>query len=342
MDLQTVSCPREGCTDKHQLGKGNIRVHDRKRKRCRCTTCKKTFSYRRGTIFYRLRHDEQMVLWVVALVAGGCPVQAIVDAFGLDERTVGEWARRAGVHAEAFHREQMQPLDLGQVQVDEVKLKLQGFYLWVAMAIAVPSRLWLGAFCQAERNRHMAQQIMTCVYNWCQQQAALLITFDGWSAYPKAVFKLFREPRYTGRGGRPRQIPWPHLVVAQFVKTSTTGFLRQRLSGSARALRHLLTRTQGVGSVINTSYIERLNATFRAHLAPMARRTRCLLRSSQTVKPRLYLVGCLYNFCWPHCSLSARASRSTTPAMAAGLTDHIWSLHDLFWYRLKPYKASTV
>ncbi len=95
---------------------------------------------------------------------------------------------------------------------------------------------------------------------------------------------------------------------------------RWLLSGSATMVRYLLNVTQGVGSTINTAYIERLNATFRTHLAILARRTRCPARQLETVGQRVFLVGCLYNFCWPHTSLEGR-----TPAWAAGLTDHRWS-----------------
>lgn len=92
-----------------------------------------------------------------------------------------------------------------------------------------------------------------------------------------------------------------------------------------------------MGTTINTAYIERLNATFRAHLACFARRTRCPARQLQTVGGRIFLVGCLYNFCCLHASLDHQ-----TPAMAAHLTDHRWSLEEFLWARLLPHLASTV
>src|SRR5688500_4867432 len=106
---------------------------------------------------------------------------------------------------------------------------------------------------------------------------------------------------------------------------------RWLLSGSASMVHYLLTLTQGIATTINTAYIERLNATFRAHLAPFARRTRCPARQLQAVAERVFLVGCLYNFCWPHSSLNQK-----TPAWAAGLTDHRWSLDEFLWARLLP------
>src|SRR5579859_3201742 len=103
MNLQAVFCPYEGCPDKWEVGKGNVVWFQRKRQRCKCQTCGRTFSYRRGTMFYRLQTDEQVVGQVVTLLAYGCPQQAIVAAFGVDERTVTAWQARAGEHAQQVH-----------------------------------------------------------------------------------------------------------------------------------------------------------------------------------------------------------------------------------------------
>jgi len=339
MNLQSVFCMNEACRDKWVVGKGNIVSHGQKRKRCKCKSCQKTFSYRRGTIFYGLRHSEELVTWVVGLVASGCPVAAIVSVFELDERTVTDWLRRAGVYAEAFHHQQIQPLDLQQVQVDELRLKIQAGIVWVAMALAVGSRLWLGAVCSPTRDKRLARQIMTCVYNWAKK-LPLLVTFDGWSVYPKACQKVFREPLLNGHKGGPRLLPWSCLTLLQLVKRGKgkrLSLTRWVLSGSCTMTRYLLNVTQGVGTTINTAYIERLNATFRAHLACLARRTRCPARQLETVHGKIFLVGCLYNFCCLHRSLNG-----LTPAMAAGLTDHRWSLEEFLWSHLLPHCSSTV
>jgi transposase-like protein/IS1 family transposase len=339
MNLQTVFCMNEACPDKYVMGKGNIVSHGKTRQRCRCKSCEQTFSYRRGTIFYGLRHSEELVTWVVGLVASGCPVAAIVSVFEVDERTVADWLRRAGGYAEAFHHQHMQPLDLEQVQVDEVRLKMQQQIVWIAMALAVGSRLWLGAVCSPSRNKRLARQIITCVYNWAMK-VPLVITFDGWSAYPKACRRVFREALLTGQRGAPKQVLWSCLTLLQLVKSPKgQPFALQRwlLQGSASMAHYLLNITQGVGTTLNTAYIERLNATFRAHLACMARRTRCPARQLETVNGRVFLVGCLYNFCWLHGSLNRR-----TPAMAAGLTDHRWSLEEFLWSHLLPHWSSTV
>jgi hypothetical protein len=85
------------------------------------------------------------VTLVITLLAHGCPLQAIVVAFGFDERTVASWLRRAGVHGQAVQASLVeQPRDLGQVQADEIRVKKQGGMVWMALAIMVKTRLWLG------------------------------------------------------------------------------------------------------------------------------------------------------------------------------------------------------
>lgn len=77
----------------------------------------------------------------ITLIAYGCPVQAIVMAFGLDERTVMDWQNRAGKHAPQVHEHLVeQPRDLGHVQADELRVKGQGQVLWLAMALMVGTR----------------------------------------------------------------------------------------------------------------------------------------------------------------------------------------------------------
>lgn len=336
MNLQEIFCRNEACWDRYKKGKGNIVWHGRKRPRCKCTSCGHTFSYREGTMFYGLRTPEETVIQVVTLVAYGCPQSAIVKAFGLDERTVSDWMKRAGDHAETFHHQQITPLDLKQVQVDEIRLKLQNLIVWVAMAIAVGSRLWLGARCQVKRDKTLAQQIITCVYNWAQQ-VPLIISFDGWNAYPKACHRLFREPHYTGKPGAPRQVPWQTLTLVQVVKNSRhyDKIMRWVLQGSCTMFRRLIEQSQGQG-VINTAYIERLNATFRGRLALATRRTRHPARQIETVNRAVYLVGSLYNFCDLHRSLGKR-----TPAMVARLTDHQWTIKEFLYRRPDPFWVST-
>jgi len=339
MDLQDIFCPYEECADKWEVGKGNVVWFQRKRKRCKCQTCGRTFSYRRGTMFYRLRTDEQMVTQAVTLLAYGCPAQAIVAAFGVDERTVAAWQARAGQHAAAVHERYVQPLDLGQVQADEMRIKLQGQRIvWVAMAIMVSARLWLGAVVSPHRDRTLIQRLADLVRRWALP-LPLYITFDGLASYPDAFERAFSDEQKSARGHPARQV-WSCLTLAQVVKHHAEGGLsiaRYVLRGSCTMLVHLRQRSQGPGT-INTAFIERLNGSFRAYLAPLVRRTHALARTEQAVTDHIFLLGTVYNFCRVHASLNHK-----TPAMAALLTDHVWTVSDLLWFRPRPrFWLSTV
>src|SRR5947207_7744996 len=146
MDPTTVFCPNRHCHARGQTGMGNIAIHSQKEQRFICHACHKTFSATTGTIFYRLRTSAETVVIVVTLLAHGCPVQAIVAAFGLDERTLAEWQRRAGRQGERVQDYLVQAgtVTLGQVQADELRVRIRGGIVWLAMSISVASRLWLG------------------------------------------------------------------------------------------------------------------------------------------------------------------------------------------------------
>src|SRR5262249_57622011 len=122
----------------------DLGIHSRKEQRLSCTQCHKTFTLTKGTAFYRLRTPAETVSLVLTLMAHGCPLQAIVVAFGFDERTVATWFARAGRQAQAVQEHVVeQPRDLGQVQADEIRVKQQGKVSWMALAMSVGTRLWL-------------------------------------------------------------------------------------------------------------------------------------------------------------------------------------------------------
>jgi transposase-like protein len=135
MEPSEQFCPNPACCARGQIGQGNIAIHDRKRQRYRCKICKQTFSARRGTMFEGLRTSAELIVIVVTLLAFGCPVQAIVQAYGLDERTVASWRDRAGKQCQRVHQaivEQGQ-LDLVQVQADEIRVKARGMVVWMGL-----------------------------------------------------------------------------------------------------------------------------------------------------------------------------------------------------------------
>ena len=237
-----------------------------------------------------------------------------------------------------------QPRNLGQVQMDEIWVKVQGMIVWLAMALQVETRLWLGAAVSPQRNRALLRELLGHVRASALCRP-LLFCVDGFSAYIKAIQHTFREPIRTGHPGRPRLRPWDGIYIAQMVKQYTghrvTGILQRVVQGTAAQVQTLIQLTQGHGG-INTAYIERLNATFRARLAPLVRRTRARVRQVATLHDGVYLVGTVYNFCTYHHSLrveflllhNQRRWLQRTPANAAGITDHRWTVHELLWFKV--------
>jgi hypothetical protein len=284
------------------------------------------------------RTDEETITRVVTLVGHGCPIPAIEAAYGFQVQTVRDWVDASGAHAQVVHQaEVVVPRDLVQVQADEIHVKTQAGVLWMALAMMVSTRLWLGGAVSPHRDRDLIGRLVAIVAA-CAMWGPLLFVSDGLSTYIDAVRKAFRT-RQDGTGGRPRLVGWPDLVIAQVVKQyagrAVTGTLHRLVHGSVELFLTLLWSTPGC-QVLNTAYIERLNGTFRSRLAVLGRRTRRSARRAATLVRGMYLVGTVYNFCTTHASLTTEATGERTPAMAAGISDHVWSVDELLHYRVPP------
>jgi transposase-like protein len=344
VDPTTVFCPNRDCPARGQAGKGNIGVHSRQEKRWRCRVCGKTFAATQGTAFYRLRTPVELMTLVVTLIAHGCPRQAIVAGFGFDERTVANWLARAGHQSRAVHEHLVErPRDLGQVQADDLRVKVQGRIVWMAMAVMVSTRLWLGGEVSPHRDLSLIQHLLRHV-RACALPPRILLCTDGLCSYVRAARETFRDPQPTGQRGRPRLRVWPQLLIAQVVKRyqqrRVMDVERRVVRGTATRVEQALVASQGKG-VINTAYIERLHATFRERFASLTRRGRALARKTPTLECGMYLIGAVYNFCTAHESLGVAATVSQpalprTPAMAARITTHCWSLQELLAFHVPP------
>jgi transposase-like protein len=175
-------CPNSDCPAKGQVWQGNMGVHSQQERRFVCHVCRKTFSARKGTVFYRLQKNATLVTRVLALLAHGCPVQAIVAAFQLDERSVRAWMAKSGAQCQAVHEHLVErSQDLGQVQCDEVRVKAQGSVLWLAKAICVQTRLWLGAEVRAQRDGPLIERLIRRVKR-CASGACCSSVRMGWRA----------------------------------------------------------------------------------------------------------------------------------------------------------------
>jgi transposase-like protein len=345
MNPTTVFCPNLACPARGHTGQGNIGIHSRKDQRFVCTECHKTFTATQGTALYRLRTAAETVTWVVTLLAHGCPPQAIVAAFGFDERTVRRWMTRGGRQGQAVQESVVeQPRALGQVHADEMRVTKQGGVVWMALAMRVSTRLWLAGEVREQRAMVLMRRLIERV-RACARRRPMLCCTDGLCSYMRAIRETCREPGHTGGLGRPRLRPWRNICMAQGVKRSAqrrvVEIARRIVAGTPARVETLRRRSQGEG-VINTADIERLNATFRERVAVLTRRGRALARHTLTLRHGMYLIGTIYNFCTPHESLRDAhpavevAGVARTPAMAAGITDHGWTVQELLSFHVPP------
>ena len=291
----------------------------------------------KGTVYYRLRTGAETVVMVITLLAHGCPTQATVAAFGINERTVADGLARAGRQGQAVHEWLVEHLrDLGQVQADEIRVKKQGGIVWMALALMIRMRLWLAGEVSAHRDMTLIRRLIERVRRGAARP--LLVCIDGLNAWVRAIRETCHDPVRTGTHGHPRLHAWKHICMAQGVKRyaqrRVVDVERRMVDGMPARVERLRHRSQGHG-VIHTASLERLNATFRERLAALTRRGRALARRPLTRHHGMYLVGTVYNFCTPHKRL-CQAGDATTPAMAAELTDHCWTVQEWWSFHVPP------
>ncbi|HEX5506514.1 MAG TPA: hypothetical protein VFW96_28115 [Thermomicrobiales bacterium] len=198
-------------------------IHRQRERRYQGKRCRETFSATTGTAVYRAHQPEELVVGVVTLLAHGCPVQAIVAARGLDERTVARYQAEAGAQCRRIHEHLVQAgrVGLGQVQADELRVRVVGGVVRVATALAVPSRpgyplAGRGGAVSAQRDTALLRRLLGRV-RACGPGAAVLRCVDGLSSSVSQAWAAFRAPQHTGRRGRPRLILPPAVCVAQAV-----------------------------------------------------------------------------------------------------------------------------
>jgi hypothetical protein len=152
-------------------------------------------------------------------------------------------------------------------------------------------------------------------------------------------------------------MPLPELLYAQVVKAyrrrRLVGVTHRVMFGTQLAIEQILA---ACGWTINTAFVERLNLDLRQRVAAIGRRVNTLCQGEGGVQDQLMLFQVYHNFVLPHASLrqplllpeatngsgSAKVWRPCTPAMAAGLTDHVWSLKEVLLYRVPPWPQSPV
>ena len=319
MRPELVVCPNSDCG-----ASGRIGVHSTKERRYICHTCGKTFAETSGTPLFGLKHPLWVVGVVLALLACGCPVPAVVFAFGLDERTVADWQSKAGQHAKTVQQQLVcqGAVDVGQIQADELYTKTQAGPIWIATAMTVFSRLWLWGAIGWNRDAALVEPVLKQVRAAAQPHQPILFAVDGFRAYVTTILKVFRDPLHSGKVGRPRLLVWGDLHIVQVVKRRVGRRLvsieRRLAHGSLARAEAILQATQVDLGYINTAYIERLNATLRTWMPALVRRTRTPSGRREQLEAALFWTGCVYNFCHVHATL-AGTPLNGKPALTVGV-----------------------
>jgi IS1 family transposase len=307
----------------------------------------------------------------VGALAEGLGIRAVARVFEMDPNTVLQWLVEAADHAAAFPRYFLHDLHVSQVQLYEVFALLSAVKAgegsdaeaiqrlsrsprWVWVAIDPVTKLLL-ALDIGDRTLEMTQRIVHGVIQILVPGCVPLFLTDGFKEYTTALLTHFgswvRPPCRQAQGPmhKPRWMPLPQLLYAQVVKSyRRRRVVRVRHRGVFGTLDRIMQRLAAHGWQINTAFIERVNLTIRPHVAAVGRRVITLRKQEAGIRQELALYHVYYNFFLPHASLRqpllqpepTNGSRSTkqwrprTPAMAAGLSDHVWTLREVLLYRV--------
>jgi len=339
-----------------------------------CVGCRRYFLETLGTLFHGKRASVELIVRVLACLAEGLGIRGTARVFEVDPNTVLQWLVEAAEQLQAFSRHVLHDVRVRQVQLDELFAllsavkdgtvseaeaieRLERSPQWVWVALDPESKLLL-AINVGDRTLAMAQHMVHSVAQVLAPDCAPLFLTDGFREYMTALlthYGYWVQParrQATGPAPKPRWLPLPQLLYAQVVKTVRR---RRLVRVSHRVVFGTLEAVNDVlaphGWHINTAFVERLNLTIRQHVAAVGRRVSTLCKGEDGMRHQLVLFHAYHNFCLPHASLrvplaepvptngtgSATQWRPRTPAMAAGLADHVWTLREVLLFRVPPW-----
>jgi IS1 family transposase/transposase-like protein len=353
--LARFCCQNSRCTDFGRRDAGNLTVTGRlgKSRQYRllyCRTCRGRFSERKGTPLYRAHLPADKVLSILEHVREGCGVRKTARLVKVHPDTVSRYSRAAGDHARAAHDELVaHSPQTHEIQMDEkwsfVAKKEQNRDeddpedqfrgdCWDHVAFDPGHRLVVSVV-PGERTAESVQELVADVKQRLRGRPPGLITSDEYAPYEGAILEAFGTevvPPRTGKRGRPRKpykVPPAGLNYATVHKTRKKGRVvdvaRRVVFGAAAAVQAALERS-GVSRTVNTSFVERHHGTDRNRNARKARKTSCFSKDWWVHRAVTFFTMYSYNFCWPVRSLRTEAGEERTPAMAARLADHVWTL----------------
>ncbi len=195
------------------------------------------------------------------------------------------------------------------------------------------------------RMSEQTETVVSDVYQRTEGRPLRLMTSDDYPAYKDAILHVYGTDVTTTPTGRdshrmvPEKEPLPELTYATVQKKRRRGrvveILVHLIFGTMAALGRALRRSK-VSLQVNVSFLERDNATDRHRNARKVRKTYTFSKDWQVHESMTYFTIYSYNFCWPVRTLADRDEqgrpRQRSPAMAAGLTDHVWTMREWLTY----------
>jgi IS1 family transposase/transposase-like protein len=318
----------------------------------KCQACQTKFSVRYGTVLYRLKTPSRRVGEVLCALAEGLSVGAAVRVFGHGEFTIHTWLTRAGLQAASLHERLFQGLKLLHLQLDELctRTRQEADALWVWFAVDARTKI-IAVLKVGPRTQSMAHAVVHALVKVLAPDCLPVFTSDGLRLYFYALTAHFGNWVETlGRTTHHWQVR-AGLLYGQLIKHYRRRRLarveRRALLGSLDQLTAAL-HTFGWSGKIQTAFVERLNLTVRQAVTALTRRTWGLAQSPAELLLQLEWWRVYYHFARPHTSLSEPLAqlhprggrrlpqryRRRTPAQAAGLTDHRWTIVELLSYPL--------
>jgi IS1 family transposase len=339
-----------------------------------CMACQGYFQETHGTPLHGKRVSPDLLVWAIGALAEGLGIRAVARVFEVDPNTVLQWLVEAADHLQAFSRQFLHDLHVDQVQLDELyallsagragevsaakaitQLSRSPHWVWGARDPVTKRPLTIDV---GDRTLAMAQCVVHQVVEVLAPGGVPLFLTDGFKEYATALLTHYGQwvqpARRQAQGPAPklRWMPLPQRLYAQVVKR----YRRRRVVcvyhrvvfGTVAGVKAVLASQ---GWQINTAFIERVNLTVRQHVAAVGRRVMTLCKHEAGLRQQLALYHTYYNFCLPHASLrqplpepkptkgngSAKQWRPCTPAMAAGLTDRVWTLREVLRLRVPPW-----
>jgi len=342
--------------------------------RLQCAMCKTTFSIRQGTAYLGIRSDEAIFTIAMRALAEGNSIRGTARIVDVDKDSVADWLDQVGFHCMVVTKYFFRNLHITECQLDELwgfvhtkednlepieKILTEYGDAWVWTCFAPVQKL-IPAFVVGKRTQENANLLIATLAS-VTDGTIPFFTSDDLPHYKEALLQTYgvpetveRRPGQRGRPRKPRLLPPAELKYAVVVKKRERGHVvsveTEIIFGDEATILALLADSP-VSHTINTSYVERQNLTIRQGSRRLTREVNAFSKERDWLEKQLWLAFAYYHFVLPNLGLRQRLPepiptkgergspkkwQQVTPAMAAGLTDHLWTMEELLTFRVPP------